>query len=583
VSLPPLNSCFPLTVFFNATIPDLKAAGPERFLINTLKSFAITASADAFPGPVRLPAVARCLGETRMTRKRDLIIAVDFGTTGLRVGVVRSDLGIEALSVQSYPTRFELPGHAEQDPADWWSALRLALKELHGTLPHLAHNAAALVFSAQLCGVVPADGDGTPLRPCLIWLDKRAADLTRKTMGGFPSAFGYGVYRLVTSLWLTNGAPSLNGMDPPGKMMWLQKNEPAIFERTHKFLDVKDWLVHKACGKFVTTADSANLTWMMDTRPARNCWSPYLMTRFGIPSRMLPDIVPGTSSPGGLTQSAAIDLQLPEGLPVIAGCGDVCAAALGSGGVGDGELHISLGTSSWIGGFYPGRRLSASEGYATIACPVGNRPLLIATQESAGSCLEWFDRLAGETRMAGDNIGSPGSEPPLFLPWLAGERVPVDDNRLRGAFLGLSLMHGRDSLAQAVLEGVALNTRWAYRSVSRQKGTVANRRVPLVGGAAQNPALCQALADCLGAELTVGAAPRLAGVQGAAAIAAAHLGYFKDTWSAAATLARPDNTVYSPDPKRAAYFDHRFDLFLHAYRQTSPWFRSSFRPELISS
>jgi len=102
--------------------------------------------------------------------------------------------------------------------------------------------------------------------------------------------------------------------------------------------------------------------------------------------------------------------------------------------VEDGELHLSLGTSSWISGFYPARRLSASEGYATILSPIGHRPILIATQESAGACLDWFAELSGET----DVPWNEAVTPPLFLPWLAGERVPVDDNRLRGGFLGLS-------------------------------------------------------------------------------------------------------------------------------------------------
>lgn len=516
-----------------------------------------------------------------MTVTRDRIIAVDVGTTGLRAGVVAPDLQIEAVAIQSYPTSFLQTGHAEQDPAHWWRALCIAVAELAVKLPDLPKQAAGLVFSAQLCGVVAADEGGAPLRPCMIWLDKRAAGLIRAAMGGFPPVFGYGAFKLLSSLWLTNGAPSLNGMDPPGKMMWLKQNEPDIWARTHKFLDVKDWLVHKACGRFVTTADLANLTWMMDTRPSRNRWSPYLMKRFGISEAQLPEIVPGTASPGGLTRTASAELGLAEGLPVIAGCGDVCAAALGSGSVGDGELHISLGTSSWTGGFYKSRRLSASEGYATIACPVDNRPLLIATQESAGSCLDWFDGIVGSDLPGQAGQPDLGATPPLFLPWLAGERVPVDDNRLRGAFLGLSLRHGRASLAQAVLEGVALNTRWAYQSVSRQPGTIPNRRIPLVGGAALNADLCQALADCLRIEFSVGPAPRLAGVQGAAAIAAAHLGFFPDTWQGAATLARAENLVYSPKPERARYFDRRFKLFLDAHRQTLPWFRRYFASELL--
>ncbi len=330
----------------------------------------------------------------------------------------------------------------------------------------------------------------------------------------------------------------------------------------------------------MTTADSANLTWMMDTRPSRLAWSPYLMQRFGIPAGMLPEIVAGDASPGGLTGGAAAELGLPEGLPVIAGCGDVCAAALGSGQVGEGELHLSIGTSSWIGGFYPSRRLKASEGYATILSPINNRPLLIATQESAGSCLDWYDGLANgaaQTRLfKADPDAAP---PPLFLPWLAGERVPADDERLRGAFLGLSLMHDARSLAQGVIEGVALNTRWAYRSVMKQKGTAANARLRVVGGATQNRAFCQTLADCLATELSVGPEARLSGVQGVAAIAGAHLGFFADPWAAAASLGEREEAVYRPEAGRVAYFDRRFDLFLDAYRRNAPWFRKFFSSE----
>ena len=109
--------------------------------------------------------------------------------------------------------------------------------------------------------------------------------------------------------------------------------------------------------------------------------------------------------------------------------GDVCATALGSGAIEDGALHICLGTSAWIGGFYPGRRLSAYESYATITSPINNRPLLIATQESSGACIDWLDSATGVADMHSNRRDD--AQPPLFLPWLAGERVPADDNRLR--------------------------------------------------------------------------------------------------------------------------------------------------------
>jgi xylulokinase len=251
----------------------------------------------------------------------------------------------------------------------------------------------------------------------------------------------------------------------------------------------------------------------------------------------------------------------------------VAAAALGSGAIEDGALHMCLGTSSWIGGFYAGRRLSARESYATITSSIDNRPLLIATQESAGACIDWFE-----------GVSTPGNEspahaeevpPPLFLPWMAGERVPVDDNKLRGAFIGLTFRHARQSLANAVVEGIGLNTRWAYQSVARQRGTMRNQPMPLVGGAADNAELCQTLADCLNVDLIVGPAPRTAGMQGTGAIASAFLGWHGNAWAAACCLSRPAARVYTPDRERHRYFDQRFELFLKAFQQLKPWMREA--------
>jgi xylulokinase len=170
--------------------------------------------------------------------------------------------------------------------------------------------------------------------------------------------------------------------------------------------------------------------------------------------------------------------------------------------------------------------------------------------------------------------------PPLFLPWLAGERVPVDDNTLRGAFLGLSFRHDKASLREAVVEGIALNTRWAFHSVRRQRGTMQHQSIPIVGGAANNAELCQNLADCLNTEFTVSGTPRMAGMQGTGAIAAANLGWYANAWAAASCLPRANSRVYKPDAKRARYFDGRFKLFLKAHKQTAPWFHAAHRAAL---
>uniref|UniRef100_UPI003BADBDAC xylulokinase n=1 Tax=Stappia sp. TaxID=1870903 RepID=UPI003BADBDAC len=495
---------------------------------------------------------------------QELVIAADFGTSGVKLAAINRDLALVATATRPYP--LSLPGNdgAEQDPEDWWTALANGVADLRREVPDLSHRAVALVFCAQMCGVVSVSRTGDLLRPAMIWLDKRAGTLSRTMNGGFPSLAGYRLDKLLAWTRIANGAPSHNGMDPPAKMLWLKRNEPEVWNAADKFLDVKDWLVMRATGACVTTADSANLTWMMDTRPGREGWSAYLAGRLGIPLDKLPEIVDGTAVAGGLLPDAAAGLGLATGLPVIAGAGDVGATAIGSGAMADGELHAYAGTSAWLSGFFPSRRIDIFHSFATISSPVSFRPLLIATQESAGTAFAWAARLVGES--AGDSdaaldtlydgIGPLREDDPVFVPWLAGERVPVDDDRLRGVFHGLGVRHDRDALLRATLEGVALNMRWALSKVAKQKGVRHDLPIPLVGGAAVNPLFAQLLADALKRNVEV-RAPRHAGVRGAAAIAGVALGWFSKVEEAAPVLASGPSAIYTPESEGMARCDRR--------------------------
>ncbi|WP_417766927.1 xylulokinase [Stappia sp.] len=495
---------------------------------------------------------------------RDLLIAADFGTSGVKLAALDRSLSLKAVAMRAYPLSLPVSGQAEQAPADWWKALAEGIADLRGLIPDLAERTAALVFCAQMCGVVATDASGAPLRPAIVWLDKRAGTMSRQMNGGFPSLAGYRLDKLLAWTRIANGAPSHNGMDPPAKMLWLKQFEPDVFAGAHKLLDVKDWLLARATGRFVTTADSANLTWMMDTRQGREGWSPYLAGRLGIPLDKLPEIVDGTETVGGLLADAAVELGLEPGLPVIAGAGDVAATAIGSGAMADGELHAYAGTSAWLSGFFPSRRIDIFHSFATICSSVNYRPLLIATQESAGTAFAWAARLTGEAEgdtdsalaRAYEGIGPVQADDPLFVPWLAGERVPVDDDRLRGVFYGLGMQHDRSALLRSVLEGVALNMRWALSKVAKQRGVLQDTPLPLVGGAAVNPLFAQGLADALKRPVEV-RAPRLAGVRGAAAIAGTNLGWFDSVEAAAPVLSAGPTETYDPQDEGMALSDAR--------------------------
>lgn len=510
-----------------------------------------------------------------------LIIAADFGTTGVKIGAVDRDLRLLAWTREPYPLAVDAAtGAAEQRPQDWWDAAARGLARLSAQLPGLREAAGALVLCAQMCGVVCTDAAGAPLRPCLIWLDKRAGAAARRLAGGIPSYQGYGLGKLARWLPLANGAPALNGADPPAKMHWLRENEPHIWGSTDKFLDVRDWLVLRATGRAITTYDCANLTWMMDSRAGRIGWSPSLMRLVGVDRARLPEIVDGSAIVGALQAAAARELGLRAGLPVVAGSGDVCASALGSGAVADGALHIHVGTSSWIGGFFASRRLSTASHYATIASAAGARPLLIATQETAGECLSWAARAFGAQAHGEDAVATllsdaqaclPSAQDPLFLPWLAGERMPVDDERLRGGFLGLSLVHDRRHLARAVLEGIALNLRWALEPVGRERDA-RDGVIPVVGTVAGARSFVQLLADVLQRPLQMLADPACAGVLGASTFAAAALGWAASPWEAARCCAH-NTALIVPDGGRADFYVARLARLKEAWRRTAPWYR----------
>lgn len=502
-----------------------------------------------------------------MTRP-DIVISADFGTSSVKVIAVDAAFRILARASEPYPLHLGAGGMAEQMPEDWWTALTRACTRLRNDLPDLKSRVGALVFGSQMCNVICVGKDHQPLRPCLSWLDKRAAPLGRKLIGGFPELHGYNLPRLAQWLRIANGAPAKNGMDPTAKFLWLRQNAPDIWAETRWLMDAKDWLLLRATGIASTSAESANLSWMMDSRAGREGWSPKLARITGIDLDKMPPIVDGAAVLGPLTERAASDLGLGAHVRVMGGASDVTAAALGSGEVADGALHICTSTSCWIAGFFPSRRLSVAVSYATIASAVGFRPLLVASQENAGSALQWAAQVTGADTSSGDDtdgmaaafagLGAPQPDDPFFLPWLTGERAPVDDDRLRGGFHGLALHHDANTMRRAAIEGVVLNTRWAYSRVSREKGVRHDGPISLVGGVAANATYAQMLADALNREVRVGAA-RYAGPLGAATLAAPVMGWAADPWQAARRLRdRTTTASYSPEPARVAALDARY-------------------------
>ncbi len=501
------------------------------------------------------------------------VLGYDFGTSALKAALFDSEGQIVAHASEALRLLLPTPGWAEQRPEDWWTAMAAVTRRVLAHAGASPDSVSSLGLAAQMCGVVPVDVNGAALSNCLIWLDMRSSDIAKRELGGLVA--GYRPFDLMRWLHYTGGAPNLSGKDPPTKMIWLRERMPEVWARTHKLLDVKDYLLHRCTGRFVTSYDCAHLTWLFDGRAGHKHWSAQLLDRLGLDGNMLPDVAPATDVAGGLTAAAAEALGLRVGTPVSVGTGDVSAAALAAGAPENNSMHLCIGTSSWFGAVIPKSRVNPLTGVGSICCADGKDYLLIATQENAGACVKWavnalgfegdfeaFERAAGRARECADA--------PMFTPWMYGERVPIDDKHVRGGFAKLSLDFGRDDMARAIYEGVALNACWAMKDFDRLSER-AGTSLRLIGGGAKSALWCQIFADVLQRPLERIVEPDCGGSRGSAMTAAVVAGWYPNL--AAASAMTRTARVFQPDAARGDFYAERLSAFTKYYRRVKPWYR----------
>ena len=420
-------------------------------------------------------------------------------------------------------------------------------------------------------GLHPFDANGKPLRNALIWMDSRGRDETRRLAGGFPTVDGYGVLKALTWLKKTGGVPSLSGKDPVGHIAWLRKHEPKTWDAAVRFLEPKDWVNQKLTGRMVSSAESIVAHWVTDNRAINDIrYDDGLLKMAEMERGKLPDLVPAASIVGPLTTEAAAALGLSTKVHVASGAPDMHAAAIGAGTVNDYDAHLCLGTSSWLLAHVPFKKADLSHNMASLPAAIPGRYLFCNEQESAAGGLkhvvEKVLRKSGPDAypeaLAAAETAPVGSEGLMFLPWLHGERSPVDDPVVRGGFVGLSLEHELPHLIRAVLEGVALNTRWLQLYVEQNLGQPMSA-VTVVGGGARSALWCQIHADVLGRPVRQAEAPQMTNSRGAAIIALVALGHLK--WSDVQPLV-PMAKTFEPRTEHRALWDERFEQFLIEFK-----------------
>jgi xylulokinase len=506
------------------------------------------------------------------------ILSIDLGTSAVKLALITTRGVILGGEEEPIPLSLLPEGGAEQDPESWWSAIVRATRRLleRGVAP--VGDIIGVNVGSQWSGTVAVDEQGMPLRPAILWMDSRGARHIQRVTRGLVSIEGYGVGKALTWVRLTGGAPSMSGKDPLGHILYLQHEHPEVYRNTYKFLEPKDWLNLRLTGRFAASYDSITLHWVTDNRElTRVRYDERLLRMTGLQREKLPDLVPPASVLGPLSAEAALALGLGPNVQVVTGTPDILAAAVGSGAVRDFEPHLCVGTSSWLSCHVPFKKTDLLHQMGSLPSALPGRYLLVNEQESAGICLVTLKNLLFETEApaaarssqeiyagferAAEGIPA-GSDRLLFLPWLNGERSPVEDRLVRGGFVNLSLQTTRGHLVRAVMEGVAYNSRWLLTYVEQFVGRKLEA-IRMIGGGARSKLWCQIYADILGRTILQVDEPVMANARGAAFQAAVALGQLTvDEIPALVPVAR----TYEPNPKNRGLYEELFREFLHLYK-----------------
>lgn len=445
-----------------------------------------------------------------------LVLAIDLGTSSVKVQVTDDDGQLHGAAARPYPTARPRPGYAEQDPDDWWRATIDAVRDALTSNGGVGDRIAGIGITGQMHGTVLVDDDLRPLAPAIIWSDQRSSPAVAALEG----SIGPDQVNRITGGRLATGYQVAT-------LSWLVAHQPELLSRGRAVLLPKDWLRARLTGEIATDPSDASGTGLFDID--LRGWSSIMTQTVGLRLEQLPEILLSVEQAGMLTRTAAVALGLPAGIPVAVGAGDAQAAALGAGMTRSGDLLVTLSTGTQAllpVDTIPGVHDDRGQTVCTAIDPgAGAGWARVAATLNTGSALRWAARALGfrndrEVLAVAASVPA-GANGVLFVPYLGGERSPWFDATTRGSFIGLGAGQTREDLARAVVEGITLTASLAFDTIAGD-GDRYPDAITLAGGGANDPSWRQLVADVYGLPVRYHATPDQS-TRGAAILATAML------------------------------------------------------------
>ncbi|MFG0304757.1 MAG: xylulokinase [Phycisphaerales bacterium JB040] len=492
-----------------------------------------------------------------MTTPDPLVLAIDVGTSAVKLLLVEPDGSIAARTSRAYPVSTPRAGWSEQDPEDWWEGTCAGVRELLAQPGISPDRVACVGLSGQMHGMVPLDDTGAVVRPAILWNDQRSQAQCDALHGRL------GRERVIA----ITGKPMLPSFTAP-KVLWMRDHEPDLHARIARVLLPKDYVRYRLCCSFVSDVADSSGTSYLDL--GARAWSADMLGAIGLRDSSVPTLHESPEVCARVERSGAEATGLRVGTPIVAGAGDQAAEGVGSGIVRPGGVSVAVGTSGVAFAATDAASPDPSGSIHSYCSAIPGGYHVMGVMLSAGGSFNWcvdalYPDLADDSSPHATVLRraepiEPGAAGLTFLPYLTGERCPHPDPEARGAFVGLTPAHTRDHMARAVLEGVAYGLRDLIALIPDTGTPVDSVRV--TGGLTRSGFFRQLCADVWGVGVTAPAASEGA-AYGAAVLALVGAGLHASVESAADSLVRDAHRTRPGDGREG--YDDRYARYRSLY------------------
>lgn len=505
--------------------------------------------------------------------KNSYLLGIDLGAQSAKVAVVDEQGKIHGLGQIVYDIQHPHPSWAEEDPEIWWQAFLKGL-ELACQQAHIKKKDIVGIGISNMCpSLVALDKEGNPLRPAILYLDRRSITQSQQILErcGLEQIFQRVGNRIAPGTFSVTS------------MLWIKENEPHIYQKTHVLGHGNTFLAFRLTENFGIDWTNASFTGIFDTGGRRD-WCFDLVEELELNRDKLP---PALSSPtviGKVSSKASQVTGLPAGIPVAMGGADTACSAFGSGITESGQVFETTGTSDVISVCSDQPRFDIRLMNRCHVVP--DRWLLMGAMVAPGAAYQWFrEQFCRYEKEMGEKLGisayelmdleakksPPGAGGVLFLPYLAGERCPIWDPFARGLFFGFSLSSTRGDFIRAILEGTAYGLRQNMEIVEKELGFPVNA-FHTVGGGAKSDLWNQIKADTMNKMVHTLNIKETA-VLGAALLGGLAAGIYRDYREAVKQAAASPLQTYLPNPELYPLYTRFFEIYKALYPDLKERFR----------